>query len=157
MHISNGTFIDNELFFTFAIKNAHMKFFILVFIFIFTTFISYSQNGDVEIIKDSRIDNLVRKQGMVIPPATSPQLPGYRVQLFFDSDRKSVDEARSKFVSAFPKVDSYILYNAPNYVLKVGDFRTILEAEKVKGNLVKEFPTCFIVKEMINLPRIDQD
>lgn len=134
-----------------------MKFFILVFIFIFTTFISYSQNGDVEIIKDSRIDNLVRKQGMVIPPATSPQLPGYRVQLFFDSDRKSVDEARSKFVSAFPKVDSYILYNAPNYVLKVGDFRTILEAEKVKGNLVKEFPTCFIVKEMINLPRIDQD
>lgn len=157
MHISNGTFIDNELFFTFAIKNVLMKFFILVFIFIFTTFISYSQNGDVEIIKDSRIDNLVRKQGMVIPPATSPQLPGYRVQLFFDSDRKSVDEARSKFVSAFPKVDSYILYNAPNYVLKVGDFRTILEAEKVKGNLVKEFPTCFIVKEMINLPRIDQD
>lgn len=134
-----------------------MKFFFLVFIFLFTTFISFSQSGDVEIIKDSRIDNLVRRQGMVIPPATSPQLPGYRVQLFFDSDRKLVDEARSKFISAFPKVDSYILYNAPNYVLKVGDFRTLLEAEKVKGNLVKDFPTCFIVKEMINLPRIDQD
>lgn len=134
-----------------------MKIFFLAFAFLFAAFISFSQNGDIEIIKDSRIDGLVRKQGMVIPPATSPQLPGYRVQLFFDSDRKLVDEARSKFVSAFPKVDSYILYNAPNYVLKVGDFRTLLEAEKVKGNLVKEFPTCFIVKEMINLPRIDQD
>jgi hypothetical protein len=68
-----------------------------------------------------------------------------------------VDAARSKFVSSFPKVDSYVIYNAPNYILKVGDFRTLLEAEKVKGNLTKDFPTCFIVKEMINLPRIDQE
>lgn len=139
------------------IKLSVMKNFIATFIFLFVTFLSFTQNGNIEIIKDARIDNLVRKQGMVIPPATSPQLPGYRVQLFFDSDRKLVDDARSKFISAFPKVDSYVIYNAPNYILKVGDFRTLLEAERVKGNLVKDFPTCFIVKEMINLPRIDQE
>ena len=116
-----------------------------------------AQNGNVEIIKDSRIDALIRKQGMVIPPATSPQITGYRVQLFFDSDRKLVDEARSKFIAAYPKVDSYIVFTAPNYVLKVGDFRTELEAERIKDNLFKDFPTSFIVKELVNLPRIDQD
>lgn len=118
---------------------------------------AYSQSGNVEIIKDARIDALVKKQGMVIPPATSPQITGYRVQLFFDSDRKLVDEARSKFIAAYPKVDSYVVFTAPNYVLKVGDFRSELEAERIKDNLFKDFPTSFIVKELVNLPRIDQD
>lgn len=132
-------------------KNVTFLFFILI------CSLSSGQTGNVEIIKDPRIDGLVRKQGTVTPPATSPQIPGYRVQLFFDADRKAIDEARSKFISAFPKIDSYIIYNAPNYFLKVGDFRTLLEAERVKDGLVKDFPTSFIVKEMINLPRIDQD
>jgi hypothetical protein len=117
----------------------------------------FSQVGHVEIFKDQRIDGLVKKQGVIIPPATSPQMPGYRVQLYFDADRKSVDDARNKFINMYPKVDTYVIYNAPNYFLKVGDFRTQLEAEKVKDSFVRDFPTCFIVKEMINLPRIDQD
>jgi hypothetical protein len=50
-----------------------------------------------------------------------------------------------------------VVFNAPNYVLKVGDFRAELEAERIKDNLFKDFPTSFIVKELVNLPRIDQD
>lgn len=134
-----------------------MKAAIQILIISFVSIHAYSQTGNVEIIKDSRIDALVKKQGMVIPPATSPQITGYRVQLFFDSDRKLVDEARSKFIAAYPKVDSYVVFTAPNYVLKVGDFRSELEAERIKDNLFKDFPTSFIVKELVNLPRIDQD
>ena len=29
------------------------------------------------------------------------------------------------------------------------------EAEKIKDGLVREFPTCFVIKELINLPRVD--
>jgi hypothetical protein len=134
-----------------------MKAAIQILIISFLSINVYSQTGNVEIIKDARIDALVKKQGMVIPPANSPQITGYRVQLFFDSDRKLVDEARSKFVAAYPKVDSYVVFTAPNYVLKVGDFRSELEAERIKDNLFVNFPTSFIVKELINLPRIDQD
>jgi hypothetical protein len=134
-----------------------MKAAIQILIISFLSIHAYSQTGNVEIIKDARIDALVKKQGMVIPPATSPQITGYRVQLFFDSDRKLVDEARSKFIASYPKVDSYVVFTAPNYVLKVGDFRSELEAERIKDNLFRDFPTSFIVKELVNLPRIDQD
>lgn len=130
--------------------------FIILFGILFH-FSSVAQSGEVEVIKDTRIDGLVRKQGMVVPPATSPQITGYRVQLFFDSDRKLVDEARSKFIAAYPKIDTYVIFTAPNYILKVGDFRSELEAERVKDNLFKDFPTSFIVKELVNLPRIDQN
>ena len=111
--------------------------------------------GSVEIIKDSRIDNLVRKQGEIIPPATAPQINGYRIQLFFDSNKSLVDQARVKFISRYPKVDTYVTYNAPNYFLKVGDFRTELDASRIKSDVSSDFPTSFIVHEKINLPRID--
>jgi len=117
----------------------------------------FCQSENIKIIKDQRIDGLVSKQSVVIPPATSPQLSGYRIQLFFDNDRKLLDEARTKFISLYPKIDTYVIYNSPNYFLKVGDFRTMLEAERIKSTLFREFPTCFITKELINLPRIDQD
>lgn len=124
-------------------------------IFIFFSLISFSQENQIEIIKDYRIDALVKKQGEIIPPASVPQIIGYRIQLFFDTEKKAVDDARAKFISMYPKVDTYVTYTAPNYFLKVGNFRTHLEAEKVKTSVDKEFPTNYIIKELINLPRID--
>jgi hypothetical protein len=131
-----------------------MRYLLFVFALLLQGY-TYSQKGQVEIIRDPKLDILVKKQGMPIPPATSPQISGYRLQLYFDNDRKNVEEARSKFISSFPKVDTYMLYNAPNYILKVGDFRTQHEAEKLKNQLVQAFPTCFVLRENINLPRID--
>lgn len=128
---------------------------ILILVLSLFTLPVLAQNGNVEIIKDDRIDNLVKQKGAIIPPATSPQISGFRVQLVFDSNKKLIDEARSRFVSSYPKIDTYITYNAPNFVLKIGDFRTKQEADKVKDGLMRDFPTCFVVKEMINLPRID--
>ena len=133
------------------------KFFLLLAPIFVVCLSAFAQEGEVKIIKDPRIDALVKKQGTPVPPATTPQIPGYRVQLFFDSDKQLVDEARSKFLSKFPKIDTYIVFTAPNFVLKVGDFRTLLEAERVRETLLKEFPTSFVIKELINLPRIDQE
>jgi len=116
---------------------------------------SFSQ-GKVEIVKDSRIDGLVRAEGAIVPPATTQQITGYRIQLFFDTNKASVDDARSRFASMFPKVDTYVTFTAPHYFLKVGDFRTQMEAEKVKSEADQSFPTSFVVKEKVNLPRIDQ-
>lgn len=115
----------------------------------------FSQEGNVAVSMDPKIENLIKQEGQIIPPATSPQLTGYRIQLFFDDNKGKVDEARSKFLSLHPKVDTYLNYNSPNYFLKVGDFRTQMEAEKVKATIDAQFPTAFIVKEKINLPRVD--
>lgn len=118
-------------------------------------FLAFSQSKQIEIIKDPRLDMLVKKQGLPVPPATSPQITGYRLQLFFDADRKKVEDARSRFISNNPKIDTYMTYNAPNYILKIGDFRFQHEVEQIKNQLMSSFPTCFVVREKINLPRID--
>jgi len=125
--------------------------------FLFVVSFLRAQSGHIEIIKDNRINALIGRQSTVIPPEVRPQIDGYRIQLFFDSDRSAVNDAKGRFMSRFTKIDSYVTYNAPNFFLKVGDFRTRLEAEHIKSIIESEFPTSFIVREKINLPRLEKD
>ncbi|MCO4813204.1 MAG: SPOR domain-containing protein [Flavobacteriales bacterium] len=133
-----------------------MKYLIIYVSFVFIGK-SFSQENEVVIIKDSRIDALVNAQSEIIPPEIKPQVDGYRIQLFFDSDKEKLNASRSSFISGYPEIDTYTVYNAPNFFLKAGDFRTRLEAEKIKSEIEAEFPTSFIVKEKIFLPRLKKD
>lgn len=130
----------------------------LSFIFFFSlTTTAFSQSGNVQVIKDSRLDGLVAKQSGIIPPEVRPQIDGFRVQVFFDSNKEAVMSSKNQFVARFPKIDTYITYNAPNFFLKVGDFRTRMEAERIKSKIEAEFPTSFIVREKIFLPRLEKE
>jgi len=113
------------------------------------------QEGILTIKKDNRIDELIREKAKIKAPATSLQIEGYRIQLFFDTEKSKVDEARSKFIEIHPDIESNVIYKAPNYFLKVGNFRTYLEAEKIKSTLDKDFPTNYILKEKISVPNLD--
>lgn len=131
---------------------AKHKYILAVFLLFGTSVMA--QKGDVKVVKDARINALVAKQSEIIPPDINPQIDGFRIQLFFDSDRAAVDAARARFISKNTHVDTYIKYEAPNYYLKVGDFRTRLEADKIKSTVEAEFPTSFIIQEKVNLPRL---
>ena len=130
---------------------------LLIGLVCFSGSVIFAQEGDIKVVKDSRINALVDKQSQITPPEVKPHIEGYRVQLYFDSDRGNINNARSRFISRFPKIDTYVEYNAPNFFLKVGDFRTRLEAEKVKAEIEAEFPTSFIMKEDIFLPRLEKE
>lgn len=141
-----------------------MKIISFLFVLMFWNLIQAQENdkmhnnssvGEITIIKDERINQLIKDKSTIVPPATSPQIIGYRIQLFFDTDKKEVDNARSKFINLYPDIETNIVYKAPNYFLKIGNFRTYLEAEKIKTTLDKDFPTNYILKELINLPNLN--
>jgi len=114
----------------------------------------FGQSGTVTVHKDSRIDQRIADMGVVVPPNPTPQIDGYRIQLAFGQSKHDIEAARAKFNLQYPQVDTYIIYKAPNFFLKAGDFRSSIEAEKVKASVESDFPTSTIVKEKINLPRI---
>jgi hypothetical protein len=80
---------------------------------------------------------------------------GYRVQAFYGSDRRQVFNEQSRFNSLYPAVNTYITYKEPNYYLRVGDFRTRLEAQRFMNELRSNFPTLFIFREKINAPNLE--
>lgn len=82
-------------------------------------------------------------------------ISGYRVQIFFGSQRTDANKIRSDFDLLNPEVPSYLIYQAPNFKVRVGDFRTRLEANKFYQEIVKQYPSVFIVEDEISLPKIN--
>ncbi|MFD1628809.1 SPOR domain-containing protein [Pseudopedobacter beijingensis] len=118
------------------------------------------EKGSVEEIKDPRIDNLIEKRIELTKGASNTGAPlvinGFRVQIFFGPDRREVYDQQAKFKSLYPEYNTYISYTQPNYRLKVGDFRTRIEAQQLVNDLKPIFPTLFIFNEKINPTKVDQ-
>jgi hypothetical protein len=114
------------------------------------------QPGKVSIKKDPRIDKLIAFKGAKIPPATGPKIDGFRVQLYFDQDRSSVNNARAKVLQLDASAETFVEYKAPNYNLLYGNFRTRLEAKKARAELMSLFPESIIVKDKIYFPKLKE-
>jgi hypothetical protein len=131
--------------------------------------LSAQTRGRVTIEKDPLIDSLIAKRiqlsvspsgavsaGTVVTrPGVIVAQMGYRVQVFYGSDRREVFSQQAKFNGLYPSQNTYITYKQPNYYLRVGDFRTRLDAQKFLNELRPTFPTLFIFREKINAPSLD--
>ena len=120
--------------------------------------------GTVTIIKDPLIDSLIARRlelsKKVVDVTTKRSGPifsgmGYRVQIYYGSDRREIFNEQAKFKSDYPKLNTYITYKEPNYYLRVGDFRTRLEAQNLMNGLRPKFQTLFIFREKINAPDLE--
>ncbi len=109
---------------------------------------STSLVAQITLDADPRLADQVAKKA-------SKQIAGYRLQICFDSDKSIIDEARNRFISLYPKIDTYVTFEAPNFNLMVGDFRTLIDAEKIQEEIAGKFTVVIIHKTQINLPRID--
>ena len=125
---------------------------IIVFLFLCSS-VSLTQTdlprGNVDVIADLRVKNLVALEKKI------DEISGYRLQICFDSDKTVIDEARNRFLKLYPLTSTYVEFEAPHFNLKVGDFRTRLEAEKIQRKIFGEFVICIIHQDFIQLPRID--
>ncbi|SDD31495.1 SPOR domain-containing protein [Pedobacter soli] len=123
---------------------------------------SFAQKGEVTVIKDPLIDSLIAKRlevyktsGEVKTGKPIVSAYGYRVQIFYGSDRREVFNEQARFKGLYPRLNTYLIYKEPNYYVRVGDFRTRLEAQRLINELRPNFPTLFIFREKINAPNLD--
>ncbi|WP_113663664.1 SPOR domain-containing protein [Pedobacter nanyangensis] len=140
---------------------------VVLFFLLFACHFSFAQNkGEVIVVKDPLIDSLIAKRielNKAKPTTTNPSgtaivsSMGYRVQIYYGSDRREVFSEQAKFKANYPKLNTYITYKEPNYYLRVGDYRTRLEAQKFLNELRPSYPTLFIFREKINAPILEVD
>ena len=78
-------------------------------------------------------------------------IPGYRVQIASFSGANSKTSAfnlRDNFQTDYPTVQAYIVFDEPNFKVKVGDFRTRLEAYAFLQQ-IKEVYKGYIIRDNI--------
>jgi hypothetical protein len=113
------------------------------------------ETGSVKIVQDERVDLLVNKHIQI--NQTREGIEGYRIQIFFDSGTNSKTRAQSIFESfkaRYPETGAYLTFKAPNYKVRVGDFRTKLDAQRYLNSIIDEYPNAWVIEDMINLPKI---
>ncbi|MDB4303173.1 SPOR domain-containing protein [Desulfosarcina sp.] len=113
------------------------------------------ESGQVQIIQDSRVDTLMAKY--ILVNEFDPDIKGYRIEIFFESGNQSKNkaiDAKSDFVNKFPEVPSYLTFQPPNYKVRVGDFRTKMEADKFLKDIETIYPSAFIVADKIAFPKL---
>jgi hypothetical protein len=98
--------------------------------------------GMITIHQDARLDSLL---GMVYDPAMSKgkkiQTIGYRIQIYAGGNTRYAKEEALKAAqyvkTKFPEIPVYTEFVAPRWVCRVGDYKTIEEADQVMRMLKK--------------------
>lgn len=99
---------------------------------------------------DSLARKLVERHKLV--NAAKKSMPGYRIQIYFGNDRIKAQEMRTEFIKFIPDEAAYLIYQQPNFKVRVGDFRTRLEAAGFLKQINSSFPNAFIVPDEVKLP-----
>jgi hypothetical protein len=140
----------------------NMKKYIL---FLFSMFLLLSANAqssdslkifsaDSNIVQDKRVNELVLKH-VLINEARKGKIKGYRVQIHFGQEKAKALDVKSKFMAQHKDVPSYLDYQQPYFKIRVGNFRTKLEAYKLLQEISGDFSGSFIVSDDIELPEIE--
>ncbi len=101
-------------------------------------------------VGDARIDSLLRLS--TEQNKKFPTIPGYRIQIYKGSGNDALNDAnvvRDKFMAKY-NIPAYITFNEPYYRVRVGDFRTRIEAIKFLQRIKRAYPLAWEIQDEVN-------
>lgn len=94
------------------------------------------------------LDSLVRYSAQ--SNANQTTLDGFRIQIYSGSgvtSKNDAAETQARFMKMYPEEKAYIIYNAPFWRVRVGDYRTRSEAMRLLNKLGGSFSGSYIVRD----------
>ncbi len=105
-------------------------------------------NDNIDKLVEAYTNENIRKKGC----------EGYRVQILSESGndaKKKASDSKTAFLTQYPTYPAYLLFQTPNFKIRVGDFRTKLEAYRCMKEIHGGFPNAFVVKDDIQFPPLE--
>lgn len=109
--------------------------------------------NEVQVDRDARLDKMLRWH--IEKNQKREGIEGYRVEIFFSSNLDAKEQAlktKVDFLSQYSDFAVHIKFVAPNFRVRVGDFRTKNEAWKLYKQIQDDYPTAFVVPDIIDFP-----
>ena len=98
-------------------------------------------------------DSLQKSMQKYIAKNPSRNVSVFRLRIFFDNkrDARTVSEqVMSEFQEIYPSVPVFRGYSNPYFKVTVGNFRSKSEAMKFLNEIKSQYPSVFLVKEVIS-------
>ena len=114
--------------------------------------------GKVTIHQDSRIEALIGMERVAVGEQKVIKTSGFRIQAYAGNNtREAKNDAynvASRIKEYFPEMTVYTSFNPPRWLCRVGDFRSIEEADAMmrKMKATGMFKEVSIVRDQINIP-----
>jgi len=108
---------------------------------------------ELDVNCDSRLDKMLKWQ--IEKNKKMEGMEGFRVEIFFSSQMDAKEKSlaiKTEFLSEYPDYAVHIKFVAPNFRVRIGDFRTKNEALKLYKMIQDDYPAAFIVPDVINFP-----
>jgi hypothetical protein len=109
-----------------------------------------TDSGYVNVHADPRIAAIVSKPANA-NRAFIGKVRGFRVQIYNGNDRKKASQIKLDFMKMFPGIRSYLVYNNPQFRIRVGDFRSRKEALDLYNKLSARFNPSMVVPDVVNI------
>ena len=116
----------------------------------------YQALGDVCVEENYKVRQAVSRQ-VEANKGPEGEVDGYRIRIYFDNkqiSREESQEVMARFKALHPGYNVYLKFNNPNFKVTVGDFRTKVDAQIALKEIIKAFPSAFIVKEKMRFPLV---
>ncbi len=110
----------------------------------------------VKVMQDPAIELLLCAHREVVERKDG--IRGFRIQITSEGgaqSRQRIFGRQSAFNSRYPNVKSYVTYDAPDFKLRVGNFKTRIDAQRFLNHISHEFPGSYIVIDQIEV--IDEE
>jgi hypothetical protein len=85
--------------------------------------------------------------------ATVSKAAGYRIVVYSGINREDANKTKEKLYKSFPDLDIYTTYKQPSFKVKVGDYFTRLEAQKMYNQLRTKFQNVLVIDDEILIHR----
>ena len=117
--------------------------------------------GVITIVQDAKIGALLGTVYVKDAENSEPQMlkaRGYRVQVYAGNNSRKAREEANKVAEdikkEFPELPVYSFFQPPRWLCRVGDYRSIEEADASMRSLkaTGKFKEVSIVREQINIP-----
>ena len=76
---------------------------------------------------------------------------GFRIQIMYTDVRDEVYKSKGAMYKEFSDLSSYVEYEQPYYKLRLGDFKSRLEATYYLQQVITLYPGAFIVRDKIKI------
>jgi hypothetical protein len=111
------------------------------------------RGGEIRVVQEEKLDKILymfmeqnRKLGGI---------PCYWIRIYSGSShiaREEAYEVKARFLRKYEGIRNDVIYDDPNFKVYIGGYRSKSEATKLLNRLKKDFPSAFIVYDIIDFP-----
>ena len=119
------------------------KIVVLFYLFLLITPSLIGQESNQSINQDSSITKLLKLKTDYNKKIYESSF--YTIQIYY-GDLKEADSILKVFSEEFEEIETSLIFETPNYKVRVGNFKNIIDASKNLENIKRKFRSAFILK-----------